>query len=260
MSKTVKKILDALNKQKPAILIGTGIAGFIATDILVIKGTVDALDVMDRRLREEGDDPNDYCVGDIPKKFTFKDKVKMTWKCYIPSIVGTVTSAGSVIGGAVSQKKETIIATAACEIAETSLNQYKRAVEEKVEPEVVKEIKKTVAQESVNKNPPSEEKRIYGKGSTLCKDSITGRYFYSDFNTIVSVVNSLNKQLLTNDDIFLTDLFEELGMPRCDISDRLGWTSYETGLIEVDLTEADVTEDGRPCLVLNYNKWPRLMF
>ena len=111
----------------------------------------------------------------------------------------------------------------------------------------------------VEKNPVSTtEVFITEKGNTLCYDSISGRYFKSDIEKIKSVINYLNKKMLNEMYVSLSDFYNEIGLSHTNISDELGW-NIDGGLIEVDFS-SQISEDGTPCLVIDYYVAPRYDF
>ena len=94
-----------------------------------------------------------------------------------------------------------------------------------------------------------------GKGSVMCYDSLSGRYFKSDIEQIRRVVNELNRNLLS--DMFLTvnELYYAIGLSGTKLGDMMGW-DIDKGMLEIDFS-AQLTEEGEPCLVLNYSTEPR---
>ena len=118
-----------------------------------------------------------------------------------------------------------------------------------------KKIRDEIAQDRVNQD--NGEKRqiiITPKGQTLCMDSISGRYFRSDLDTIRKVVNSLNREMTHQNYISLNKFYSELGLPGIKEGDYIGW-NIDRGLIELDF-DACITDTDEPCIVIDYNITP----
>ena len=56
----------------------------------------------------------------------------------------------------------------------------------------------------------------------------------------------------------LSQLYDGLGLKHTKISDDIGWC-IEDGLIEPDFS-AQISDDGRPCLVMDFLKVPKYDF
>ena len=113
-----------------------------------------------------------------------------------------------------------------------------------------------VARDKLSKNPvESREVILTDKGSTLCYDVLSGRYFKSDIEKMRQTVNELNRRMLSEMYISLNDFYYELGLPSIGVGDSLGWCT-DRGLIELRF-DAQLAADGTPCLVLDYAVAPK---
>ena len=99
---------------------------------------------------------------------------------------------------------------------------------------------------------------ITEKGNTLCYDDVSGRYFKSDIDAIKSAINEVNRKMTYENYISLTEFYTEIGLAPTSMSDYLGW-NLDDGLLEIDLG-AKLTDDGQPCIVLQYLVAPRYEF
>ena len=58
--------------------------------------------------------------------------------------------------------------------------------------------------------------------------------------------------------VSLNDFYDEVDSPdlsHSEMGDELGW-SIDDGLLDVEFG-SQITDDGRPCIVLNYNIYPK---
>lgn len=236
-----------LSKHSPAILTGIGIAGMITSTVFAVKATPKVLYLLEEKKKElEKED------------LTVRETVETAWKCYIPSVALTMVSTACLVGAsAVSSKRNAMLATA-CSMTEATFREYQQKVIETIGKEKENDIHKEIATDKASRNPAKSEIIITGKGKSLVYESISGRYFESDIESIRKIENNLNKQLLANDTVSVNDLFYEFGLDSTDYGDTMGWNSGK-GLIEIGFGSL-VAEDGRPAIVLCYSTKPYVGF
>ena len=99
---------------------------------------------------------------------------------------------------------------------------------------------------------------VTGKGNTLCYDAFNSRYFYSDIDQIKRAINELNRRMLNEMYVSLNDFYDELNLKHSGNGYELGW-KLDDGLVEIDFS-SQLSDDGRPCLVLEYLVAPRYDF
>ena len=186
LSKVAKNMQHTLGKYSPQILTGIGVAGMITTVVLAVKATPKALELIEDKKEELDAD-----------KLTIVDTVKAAWKPYVPAAVTGVLSTVCIIGGNAVGTRRTAALAAAYKISETALHEYKDAIVETVGEEKAKEVKEKIVQNKLDKNPVVEKQIIVtNKGTFLCYDSLSGRYFQSDIETIRKAQNDINDYLL----------------------------------------------------------------
>lgn len=251
-TKIFSDVKNAVGKHSPEILTGLGIAGMITTTVLAVKATPKALELVKADSRDNHD-------GD-PYAYTKVEAVKSAWKCYIPATISGAVSIACIIGAnSVNARRNAALATA-YKIAETSLHEYRDKVVETIGEKKEQVIRDKVQQERVNKNPvSSNEVIITEKGETLCYDTISGRYFKSDIEKIKKIVNELNRRMLSENYISLSEFYDELGLRHTKNSDDIGWNMNNEGFIEVYFS-AVMSEDDKPCISIEYGVSPRYDF
>ena len=242
MFKDTKK---AFIKHSPEILTGIGIAGMITTTVLAVKETPKALELIEMKKEEEE-----------VESLTVLETIKTTWKCYIPATITGVVSVACLVGASsVSARRNAALATA-YKLSETALSEYRDKVVETVGEKKDKVIRDQIDKDHIDKNPVSKnEVIITDRGTTLCYDKQSGRYFKSDIEKIKKAVNEINRQMLLNDYVSLNDFYDELGLEHTPLGDDLGWR-IDRGYIEPRFS-SQIAEDGTPCIVLSYAVAPR---
>lgn len=236
-----------LSKHSPEILTGIGVTGMVASTVLAVQATPKAMVLLEDAKKEKGD------------KLTAIETVKVAWKPYIPAMVSGVASAACIIGASkINYKRNAALATAYA-ISERTLLTYKDKVIETIGEKKEKAIRDNIAQDEVNKTPVSTSQVIITpKGNTMCMDKLSGRYFKSDIESIKKAINELNRQILCQNYISLTEFYSLIDLDGIKSSDYLGW-NIDDGMIEVEFSSC-LTEDGQPCIVMDFNIAPKYDF
>ena len=235
-----------VKKHSPTILTGIGIAGMITTTILAVQATPKAL----RLLEEKKADISES------EKLPSIEVVKTAWKVYVPAVLTGILSTVCLIGAnSVNQRRGAALA-AAYSLSESALKEYREKVVETIGKKKEQAIRDDIAKDRVAENPVREVV-VTDRGSTLCYDSISGRYFKSDIETLRRTVNDLNRRMRDEMFISLNDFYCAVDNPDLGptkLGDRLGWT-IDKGYIDLGFS-SQLTADGTPCLVLDYTVAP----
>lgn len=240
-----------LSKNAPAILIGFAIVSGGAAVALAIKETPKALQRVEEAKKEKQVD-----------KLTPLETVQATWTCYIPSAVAFTFATACAIGSqSVNAKRNAALATV-YKISETALVEYRDKVVETIGEKKEQTVRDKVAQEKINKNPPNQrEVIITGKGTSLCLDPLSSRYFEADIEFIRRAENKLNKAMMQSicGSTSLNEFYVEIGLEPVDdaIGYALGWNAEHQ--IDVDIRPG-MTPDDRPCLVIGHHNPPKYNF
>lgn len=241
-----KNVLGVFKEKSSEILTGIGIGSGITAIIFAVTATPEAVRRIERKKEE-----------DHHKKLTALQVVQSTWKCYIPAAVAETISVSCLIGACTINKRKNAALATAASIADASLREYRQKVIETIGDKKESTILDSIDRDRVEKNPPpqntNEIMMVDGSsGQTLCYDSLFGRYFYSDVDSIKRAVNRLNRDMATMSEpyISLNEFYMEIGMPTVDMGDRLGW-NVNDGLIDLHFSSQLV--NGRtPCLVISH--------
>lgn len=261
VSKLCKDAKVMVSKRSPEILTGLGIAGMITTTVLAVKATPKAMKLLEEAKKDIFDnlDPEDIPGNntdytDISLKPI--EMVKVAWKPYIPAAITGVASITCIIGASSVHAKRNAAIAAAYNLSQTALTEYKDKVVETIGEKKEQAIKDKIAKDKIKKDPVSKSEVIVtGKGNTLCYDAFNSRYFYSDIDQIKRAINELNRIMLNQMYVSLNDFYDELNLKHSGNGDELGW-KLDDGFVEVDFS-SQLSDDGRPCLVIEYMVAPR---
>lgn len=236
-----KNVEKTIAKYSPEILTGIGITGMLTSTILAVKATPKAIRIIQNAEKE--------------KELDTKEKIKLCWKLYIPAAITGLSGAGCVIGASsVNFKRNAALATA-YSISEAAVKEYKEKVVETLGEKKEQVIHDKIAKDKVNEMPASQNEVIVtGSGTTLCLDAVSGRYFMSDMQTIKKTINELNREMMLDDFVSLNEFYDGIGLSHTELGSDLGW-NVDGGLIDVRFS-SQITDDDRPCLVLNFSVQP----
>ena len=249
--KFIKTTQKNISKHSPEILTGLGITGMVMTTVLAVKATPKAVRLLEEKKKELELNPDE--------KLRPIEVVVTAWKPYIPAAVTGVVSIGCLIGASsVNARRNAALATA-YQLSTTALSEYKEKVVETIGEKKEQQIREKIAQDKVDKNPVSKsEVIIAGAGNVLFLEPVSMRYFTADIEHVRKIINDLNYRLTSGMEeyISLSEFYDEIGLSHTATSDDMGWNLYRDGQISIEFP-ATTAEDGRPCLMLDYNVSPR---
>lgn len=216
-----------------AALVGVGLTGFFAATGAMKAQTI---------LAENG------AADD-----SFKDKARLTWRCYIPALSVAAVTGASIVGlhGVLGRRVASVAAATA--VAESQLERLKDAVKEVATPPQREEIQNAATRHVAETQIAPPVADDLAEGTQLCFEAYSGRYFIASMEDIRAAVNTLNAQINNSLYASINDLYDQLGLERTRYGDDVGWNSDY--LIEPSFS-ADLTGDGRPYIVLDYEKGP----
>ena len=245
----------AARKHSPEILTGIGIAGMLSTTVFAVRATPKALMLIEEKKREK------KFAGEQPE-LTKVEVIKVAWKPYIPAAVTGVASVACLVGASSVNARRNAALAAAYALSETTLADYKEKVIETLGEKKAQEVKDAIAKDKIENDPVSpKEIVITDKGETLFYESLSGRYFKSDYEAIRSAVNTLNEQLLLDEYISLNEFYEAIGLDSIEpLGEQLKWRvrpdSSDKGLIQLDFS-SQLTDDMTPCAVIGFSNPPK---
>lgn len=261
LQKLTQKFGGVLAKNSPTVLTGIGVAGLIATTVLAVKATPKALELIDEAQYDKTSlieklYEKDGVYNREEVILTKTEVIKASWKCYLPAAAMGLVTISCIIGANRINLRRNAALASVYAISEAALKEYQAKVVETLGKQKERKIKDDIAKDRITKNPVSNnEVVITNLGETLCYDSLSGRYFKSDIEKIRQVLNKLSRDLMSEMFIDLNHVYSELNLKGTKMGDMIGW-HIDDGLIEPDFS-SQLTENGTPCLVLDFITEPR---
>jgi len=256
LAQRIQQVKFLLNDNSTTILTGMGVVGTLSTTFLTGRATLKAARIIDEEERQRKDKSLTNMV-EHPleiQPLTNPQKIKLVWREYIPpfgSCVITITCI--VMANRIASTKIAAL-TVASGISERALQEYKSKVFDKLGEREEQKIHDAVAQDRVNKYPPSNKEIILaGTGEVLCYDMYSGRYFQSSIEEIKRAENKVNHELLNFMYVSLSEFYDEIGLPPTSHSDQVGWNANSR--VEVKFSTA-MSPDSRPVVTIDFVHHP----
>lgn len=255
LTKIVKTSQEFVSNRSPEILTAIGITGMISTTVLAVRATPKAMQLIKRAEMEK----DETGIIENVQPLTPLETVKVAWKPYIPAIATGAFSVACLIGATSVNSRRNAALAMAYKLSEKAFSEYKEKVIETIGEKKEQVVKERVHQERVEQNPVTTSSVIVtGKGKTLCYEYYSGRYFESDIEEIRKAVNTVNRRMYYDVHVSLSEFYDELDLEHTAISDSVGW-NLDTGFIEINFS-SHIADDGRPCIVVNYETPPKYDF
>jgi hypothetical protein len=237
---------NTIDANSPAILTGIGVAGVLSTVALAIKGTSSAVFVINavETVKDE--------------ELTQREKLELVWKFYIPTAASSMLTIAAIIGSNHISTRRNAALLSLYSIADQALKEYQDKVIETIGQKKEEQIRDEIAKDKLDNNPlDGREVIITGKGNCLFYDTLSGRYFRSDLETVRRVQNDFNELLFNDMFLPLNDLYDMLGLEATEMGRRAGW-DVQNGKLELQFS-AKIATDGEPCIVLSYSVEPKYL-
>lgn len=256
IAKLAKRFEKLVTDNSPAILTVIGVTGTLTTAYLTGKASFKAAQIIEENEPTIGVRRNPV-TNDVEmdrEPLDIKEKTELVWKLYIPAAGTAVMTVACIIAANRIGTRRAASLAAAYSLSQNAIAEYREKVFEKVGERKEQAFRDELAQERVNKNPPSNnEVIIAGGGNVLCHDEFTGRYFTSDMQSLRKAWNDVNHQVLNSYYASLTDFYDLIGLPKTSSSDEVGWNSDK--LLELKFS-AVMTEDDQPCISIDFATVP----
>lgn len=232
----------------PTILTSLGVTGLVTTAVLTGQASFKAAEVLVQRHHELVDNEFEPLPAIEKTKIVFP----LVWQYFIPAVGTGAVAITCIIAANHIQTRRAAALASAYTLSQEFFKEYKGKVLEKLGDKKEQEVRDEIAQERVDKNPPSAQ-IVVVSGLVLCLDRHTGRYFQSDMETIRRAENDLNQQIINQFYASLSDFYYLLGLEETGDSDELGWNCDE--LLKIDFSTV-LGPNNQPCLVIDYNAKP----
>lgn len=242
---TAGRSLLKVQKYSPEILTSVGIAGTVASGVMLVKATLNADEVVDKaqeriRLVKEHHEmkPKDVQEKD---QDDFKRNLAAMYlragldftKLYGPAVSLGVASIGCIIAAHGIMRKRNAALVAAYKVVETGFSEYRKRIMEELGEEQERDIFHNLKETSVADEEDGEEK-IVVENPGLDEYSTYARFFDEtsnnwvknpDYNKVFlrAQQNYFNDLLIARGHVFLNEVYDALDLPRSQAGALVGW-------------------------------------
>ena len=240
-----------LNNNSTSILSAAAVGGVIVTAVLAVRAGKKTEIVLSH---DESELPPVLWKQGYSVEKT-KAMVKLFWRDYIPPAAAGVATIACIIGAnQIGLRKQAAI-FGAYTLADTAFREYKEEVVGLLGEKKDQAITDKVAARKIDENPPADNQVIItGGGDQLCYDTLSGRYFNSDVESIRRAANDVNEEIIGgNMWASLNEFWARLGLADTTLGEELGFNLEH--LVELTFTP-HITKDGKPCLAVTHSKLP----
>jgi len=251
-----KIVGESLKRNSSTWLTGLSVGGVVSSLLLMHRATIKANDLLIEEYAIRDVEWLDHHVATSePPQLSPKEVARLTWKCYIPPVIAASLTIGGILGSNYISRHQNAALAALYGLSEAAFMEYRDKVREQLGEKKEEKIKEGILQDRISNNPVGNQVIIAtGKGETLCYDSLSGRYFKSDIETIRRIQNDFNSELISERYKTLNELYYELGLEYTELGRNIGW-SLEYGILDFKFSAK--LADGTPCIVLDYRLAPR---
>lgn len=256
-SSIAKQAVRFVDHNSASILTGISVIGVVTTAVFAVRATPEAL----RLIKEEdwARETEEVSGNGTPAlPLTKFEVVKVAWKPYIPAaLMGTATIA-AIIGSRTIDSKRNAALAAAYSLTDRAYHEYREKTTEtlgaKKEEEMRGALNAERSDRAKDEAKGNSEVIIVGNGDVLVFDTLSGRHFMSDVESIRKAVNDINQMI--NNDMYasLTDFYLKIGVGKTSMSDELGWNN--DAHLEVGFS-GFLTADNKPAIALDYMVQPK---
>ncbi len=240
----VKKLGGIVENNAPAILTGLAVTGTLSTAIFAARGAVKATRELDGYYETYPDE----------HQKTLNESIRVVWKHYIPAAGMGVATIAAIIGAQAINTRRQAALISMYTLTDTAFKEYREKALEVVGKNAEQKVRDGIAKDRVDSDPVTgRDVIITGKGDVLCYETLTGRYFTSDMESLRKAENNINAHIIKQDYASQNDFYREIGLDRTELGDDVGWNTSK--MLDLDFT-AVVSSDGRPCLAVSYHVAP----
>lgn len=256
----VKKAEMFGKERQASILTGMALIGLGVTVYKAYKAGPKIKAILDEKKKDLADtDPDDKAT----KSQVIKEAVKEITPIAAPVIIMTVATGACIVGSNTVSSKKIAVLTAGYKVAEKTANDLNDKMNEILGEKKARSIKDAIVKDGLKKDGPVDESKIIltGNGEVLCKDVYSGRYFRSNAQKLGQAINQLSMDCIQENYVELNDLYDLIGIPQIPLGSDFGWNTDDLVQGTLPITfSAQLTEDGQPCLCLDYDVNPRADF
>lgn len=283
------KVNIKFRKHSPELLIAAGVVGTVVSTVLACKATTKLSTILDEsknnietihKCKNDKEMEDRYSQEDAKKDLAIvyaQTGVKIV-KLYAPAVVlGTISIAGIVASNNILRKRNVALAAAYATV-DKSFKEYRSRVVERFGDDVDKELRYNIKAKKIEemiKDPESGKEKKSKTTVNVAAPTVddyarffdkTCRHYEENMNYNLMLLRSqqqlANDKLVADGFLFLSDVYDMLGITRTKMSQSVGWIYKPDGNSNGDnfvdfgvMVVKRETEDGgyEDAILMNFN-------
>jgi hypothetical protein len=191
---------------------------------------------------------------DIPKE----ERAREIFMVYWPTAAMGVLSASCAIGAQSMNSRRQGALEALYISAGNTIAEYQKKVIETIGEKRAENFTSEMDNDILKKNPPPVDDSMIartGNGNELCYDRFSGRYFYSDMESIRRAFNDANRDLLRYNSVSVNEFYDCMNLDHTDAGYMLGW-NVDCHEIQPAFS-SQLAPNGKSCIVFGFATPPK---
>ena len=264
VSTTFSKVSMKLKKHSPEILIVAGVVGTVASAVMACHATTKLDSVLEKskkdidaihKCAENEELATEYSKDDAKKDLAIvyvQAGVKVA-KLYAPAVALGTLSIASIVASHNILKKRNVALAAAYATVDKTFKEYRNRVVERFGAEVDKELRYNIKakkfEETVTDPDSGKEKKVKSTVDVAAPSTNDYARFFDE--SCEAYESNMDYNLKANGYLFLSDVYDQLGIKRTKMSQIVGWVYKPEGnengdnFVDFGILETNrETEDG----------------
>lgn len=245
-----------ISNNSPVILTTLGIAGFGTTVVLAVKATPDAYsfhqghvwsrDAIDKNKNIE--DKKEAIRNDVI------EEAKEVVPLYIPALGMGIISIACFLSANKIHADRNAALLAAYSLGEKTFVTYQEKVRERLGDGACTDIHDEVMHEIVHSDTAPEGTLTVKEGKWRFYDTVLGRYFYSTREDIIAAESEINRRLLVETKVALSEFYYAMGVEDPGrVSECMGWDISSRYVQSMEIMFTPMFDDEKnPCTAIHY--------
>lgn len=250
----VSKAIQFVTHHSPQILTGLGVVGVVLTCVLAIDGTeksIEAKNELIKSMKDEEPTQRELAIAIIPNYIPMAVCVGGTVLCFM--------AANQIL------TRRNIVLTGLYSMSTAAIAEYREGIIQNFGKNALDKIRQGITRRILS-DAENEEKRINpemnscflntGKGTSICYDSLSGRFFLTDYQDVRLAEVDINRDIVS--DICrwasLNELYERIGLPTIGIGNSVGWNVDH--MLKLHLSSRTMENGIDKCMVIEYDTMP----
>ena len=244
MNGLVGKSQMFIKRNSSTILTCIGAAGVVVTAVTAVKATPKALRLLEEAKKEKGED------------LTKLETVKIAAPAYVPAALLGASTIACIFGANILNHRAQASLMSAYALVDSAYKDYRGKVDELYGEEAGDAVRAGIAKDKY------EDQQIVPEGDNLLYfDFYSGRYFESTAAQVKNAEYQLNRKLMMDDCVYLSEWYYLLGIDPPDYGRTRGWSTpansdmYWQTWIDFHHQQA-IMDDGLECTIVTFVQDP----